>query len=145
MPRSRRPVWTALLASPSLASLCVLAGLSLPACADEPAAPLPPGVLAGVLVDLHLADARADTFGPPAQRDSLRQAYRADALAQHGLDTARWNDALDAFALHPEPLLAAYDSALARLAQEPSGLPRLPPPPLLPDAPFPEAPFSPRP
>ena len=145
MPRSRRPVWTARLASPFLASLGVLASLSLPACADEPAPPLAPGVLAGVLVDLHLADARADTFGPLAQRDSLRQAYRADALAQHGLDSARWHDALDAFALHPEPLLAAYDSALARLAQEPSGLPRFTSPPVSPAAPSPKAPFLPRP
>lgn len=92
-----------------------LVGLLLAAaCAPgEPAAPdLPDSTFVDALVALHLADARADYTGEPA--DSLR----ADALARHGLDTLAFRRALQHYAAHPEAYLPLYDEALDRLLRD---------------------------
>ena len=76
----------------------------------EPAAPvLPDSAFVDVLVDVHLADARASHTGAPA--DSLRAA----ALARHGLDTTAFRRALDHYAENPDAYAPLYDEALDRL------------------------------
>ena len=96
-----------------------LLGLLLAAaCTPREAPPpnLPDSVMVAVLVDVHLADARADRTGAP--RDSLRAA----ALERHGLDTLAFGRAVAYFAAHPEAYLPLYDAALDRLlrAEHPS-------------------------
>ena len=93
----------------ALVGLLLAAGCS----PGEPAAPaLPDSAFVDVLVDVHLADARAGRTGEPA--DSLRAA----ALAHHGLDTAAFRRALAFYAAHPDAYAPLYDEALDRLLGE---------------------------
>lgn len=84
--------------------------LAMGCSSGEPAAPaLPDSAFVGVLVDVHLADARAAHTGEPA--DSLRAA----ALDRHGLDTLAFRRALAYYAEHPDAYAPIYDEALDRL------------------------------
>ena len=83
---------------------------------DSPSAPdLTDSLMVDVLVEVHLADARASQTGEP--RDSLRAA----ALAAFGTDTVAFHDALDYYAHHPEAYQPLYDRALDRLLNEQRG------------------------
>ena len=70
---------------------------------------------AEVLIDLHLADARAEVTGEP--RDSLRNV----ALAIHQLDSLALTAILDRYARHPEEAVALYEQAGEQLATERRG------------------------
>ena len=70
---------------------------------------------AEVLVDLHLADARAEVTGEP--RDSLRSV----ALAIHQLDSLALKTILDRYAQHPEEAVALYEQAGEQLNTEQRG------------------------
>lgn len=90
----------------ALVGLLLTAGCS----PGDPAAPPPAdSTFVDVLVDLHLAHARAGYTGEPS--DSLRIA----ALERHGLDTLAFRRALAYYAAHPEAYLPLYDEALDRL------------------------------
>jgi len=67
---------------------------------------------AEVLIDLHLADARAEVTGEP--RDSLRGV----ALAIHQLDSLALKAILDQYAQHPEEAVALYEQAGEQLTTE---------------------------
>jgi hypothetical protein len=83
---------------------------------ESPAAPdLTDSLMVEVLVEVHLADARASRTGEP--RDSLRAA----ALAAFGTDTVSFHDALDYYARYPEAYQPLYDRALDRLLNEQRG------------------------
>ncbi|MEP0548412.1 MAG: DUF4296 domain-containing protein [Rhodothermales bacterium] len=83
---------------------------------ESPSAPdLTDSLMVDVLVEIHLADARASHTGEP--RDSLRAA----ALAAFDTDTVAFNDALDYYARHPEAYQPLYERALDRLLNEQRG------------------------
>jgi hypothetical protein len=69
-------------------------------------------LMVDVLVEIHLADARASHTGEP--RDSLRAA----ALAAFDTDTVAFHDALDYYAHHPDAYQPLYERALDRLLNE---------------------------
>lgn len=98
----------------------VLIGLALcfAGCGSQGGVPpdLSDSLVVEVLIDVHLADARASATGEPA--DSLR----AEALAPHGLDTLRFRQMLDYYAARPEEYLPLYDDALDRLLREQRGV-----------------------
>lgn len=85
--------------------------LLLTGCEQHGRAPLglPDSLMVDLLVDVHLADARASQTG--ASADSLR----LEALEQYELDTLGFQEMLAYYAAHPEPYLAYYDEALDRL------------------------------
>ncbi|MEM8600323.1 MAG: DUF4296 domain-containing protein [Bacteroidota bacterium] len=91
--------------------------LLLPGCAGAPGADVPDSTMVAALVDLHLLDARRETFGDSTARgqrldvDSLRAA----TLAVHGLDTAAFNAALSGLAAEPARIRTVYDSVIVRL------------------------------
>ena len=66
-------------------------------------------LMVDVLVDVHLADARASMTAEA--EDSLR----AEALGRHGLDTLEFRRLLDYYAEHAGEYLPLYDAALDRL------------------------------
>ncbi len=70
---------------------------------------------AEIIADLHLADARAEITGEPA--DSLRDA----ALAIHALDSTAMFEVLDAYARDPEQAVALYERANEQLTEEQRG------------------------
>jgi len=70
---------------------------------------------AEILIDLHLADARAEVTGEPC--DSLRSV----ALAIHQLDSLALKTILDRYAQHPEEAVALYEQAGEQLATERRG------------------------
>ncbi|MEM6783489.1 MAG: DUF4296 domain-containing protein [Bacteroidota bacterium] len=85
-------------------------------CGSAPGADVPDSTMVAALTDLHLLDARRETFGDstdglPLALDSLRMA----ALATHSLDTAAFEAALDALTGEPERLRQVYDSVIVRL------------------------------
>ena len=83
---------------------------------ESPSAPeFTDSLMVDVLVEIHLADARASHTGEP--RDSLRAA----ALAAFGTDTTAFHDALDYYARHPEAYQPLYERALDRLLNEQRG------------------------
>ena len=83
----------------------------------HPAAPgLSDSLMVEVLIDVHLAEARAAQTGEP--RDSLRAA----ALAAYDLDTLAFNRALDYYARHPDAYTPLYNQALDRLLSERRGI-----------------------
>lgn len=89
--------------------LAVALLLALAACGEAPEASgddsdaLPTDTtLAAVLLDLHLADARAETTGEPL--DSLRQV----AFAQHATDSARVAQGVREHSTTPEAVSALY-------------------------------------
>ena len=94
-----------------------LAALCAGGCGTEsPAAPeLGDSLMVDVLIEMHLADARASQTGE--SRDSLRAA----ALAAFGTDTSAFHDALDYYARHPDAYQPLYDRALDRLLNEQRG------------------------
>ena len=94
------------------AGLLLLAGCGGP---SSPPHGLSDSLFAEVLIDVHLADARASTTGESA--DSLR----AEMLERRGLDTLGFREAVQYYAEHPEPYLAHYDEALDRLLREQRG------------------------
>ena len=67
------------------------------------------------IVNLQLADARAEITGEPA--DSLRKA----ALALHGLDSTGISTVLDAYVHDPENAVALYERAGEKLTEEQRG------------------------
>lgn len=75
----------------------------------------PDSLMVEVLVEVHLADARARVTGEPA--DSLR----AEALGRYDLDTLAWRRMLAYYAAHPHEYLPLYDDALDRLLREQRG------------------------
>jgi len=70
---------------------------------------------AEILIDLHLADARAEVTGEPS--DSLRSV----ALAIHQLDSLALKTILDRYAQHPEEAVALYKQAGEQLTTERRG------------------------
>ncbi|MEM1042524.1 MAG: DUF4296 domain-containing protein [Bacteroidota bacterium] len=95
--------------------LCLLSSaLFLTACgAEQPTAPsLSDSLMVDVLVEVHLADARAAHTGE--SRDSLRAA----ALAPFGLDTLAFRQALDYYAQHPGLYAPVYTRALDQVIRE---------------------------
>ncbi len=78
---------------------------------DAPA-PIADSVMVEVLIDLHLATARADLYHdvPPTVRDSI--------LARHALDTLQYHAALRYYSDHPEDYVALYNDVLNRLNEE---------------------------
>ena len=70
---------------------------------------------AEVLIDLHLADARAEVTGEP--RDSLRQL----ALAARELDSLALEEIFDRYAQNPEEAVAIYEHATEHLVNERRG------------------------
>ncbi len=97
--------------------------LALAACdgADDPADVDP--ALVGVLVELHLADARAALDTVEARRPALADSLRRVALGAHGLDSAALEARLDALARTPALARATYDSVEVRLVRERQGPP----------------------
>jgi hypothetical protein len=97
-----------LLGSALLASLLVVA---LPACSvlssDTP--PVPDSTLVPVLVDLHLAQERAnlDVDTPPALRDSV--------LAHYGIAPAQYRAVIAYYSERPEAYAALYRSVIDTL------------------------------
>lgn len=85
-----------------LASSC-----SIPS-SDTP--PVPDTTMVHVLVDMHLAAARA------GQQDGLPPSTRDSLLARHGLSPEQYDAALDFYADHPKRYVAVYDSVVDRLS-----------------------------
>ena len=102
----------------SLALVAALGLLGVGCGTEAPGAPeFTDSLMVDVLVEIHLADARASHTGEP--RDSLRAA----ALAAFDTDTAAFHDALDYYARHPEAYQPLYERALDRLLNEQRGMP----------------------
>lgn len=74
--------------------------------ADEP--PVADTTLTTVLVNLHLANARAELRSAPA----LPPGARDSILAQHGLDEPAFEAAMTYYAEHPEAYVDLYDVVL---------------------------------
>lgn len=90
--------------------------LLITACGNSTEAPTAPDpALVAALVDLHLADARAETTGE--NRDSLRAA----ALARHGLDTTSVHRTLDRLAERPEEAALLFQHVTDSLTAERAG------------------------
>lgn len=88
---------------------------------DKP--PVAEDKMAAVLVDLHLAEARAmqipaDSNSIPTglgrNLDSLAVFYQS-VLHHHNLDTASFRKALDWYTVHPEVLDSVYKKGIVRL------------------------------
>ena len=88
--------------------------LALPACTGLPteAAPVADSTMVEVLLEMHLAQARAERYG-----DVSAQLLR-DVLARHGLDEEQFDDALRYYADHPQQYVGVYDAVLDRLNAE---------------------------
>lgn len=88
--------------------------LFLPACSvltsDEP--PVADSTLVDVLIELHLAEARAELgYGPPPSvRDSI--------FAHYGLDEATFQEAITYYLDHPDAYAELYDAVLAQINDE---------------------------
>ncbi len=111
--RFRRPVRSLFL----LYALA-LALVALPACSALPSEepPVADSTLVDVLIELHLAKARAET--QPGEAPDLREAV----LTRYGLSEARFNAAMDYYAEHPEEYLDLYDTVLDRFGEERAAL-----------------------
>ena len=96
------------------ASLVVLSLAGLSACSviAEPDPPVADSTLINVLIEFHLADARADLGYdlPPALRDSI--------LAAYDLDSTAFEDAMAYYADRPDAYLALYNELLNHLSAE---------------------------
>ncbi|MEO1074666.1 MAG: DUF4296 domain-containing protein [Bacteroidota bacterium] len=85
-------------------------------CGDAPGADVPDSTMVAALTDLHLLDARRETFGDSTAGQLLAlDSLRVTALAHHGLDTTVFEAALDALTAEPERLRQVYDSVIVRL------------------------------
>lgn len=105
----------------ALVGAALLLMLALPGCspftAEEP--PVADSTLVEVLIELHLAQGRAEVAEdplPPAVRDSI--------FARHELDEDRFRSAMDYYASHPEEYVSLYDEVLNRLSAEQHGATR---------------------
>ena len=100
----------------ALPALCLL--MLCGGCSDE-APPSGEAVVdslhADLLMDLHLADARAEITGEPA--DSLR----SEALAAHGLDSLELSALLERYSERPETAVALYERVAEELSAEQRG------------------------
>jgi hypothetical protein len=89
--------------------------LLFPACVPitAEAPPVADTTLVQVLVEIHLAAARAEVSRDLSlgQRDSLLRA--------HGLDRTRFEEAMRYYSQHPEDYLHLYDEVIRRLEQPP--------------------------
>ncbi|MEM8560057.1 MAG: DUF4296 domain-containing protein [Bacteroidota bacterium] len=73
---------------------------------------MPDSTMVAALTDLHLLDGRRELYGDSALHvDSLRQVL----LSRHGLDSAAFADALDAYAADAPRLRGVYDSVIVRV------------------------------
>ena len=97
--------------------------------ADQPAAVAVDSAFVEVLVDLHLADARASLAADPRREAALAESLRAVALAAHGLRPRDVDARLNRWAADPAVAVAHYDALDARLSAERVA----PPDPLVPD------------
>ena len=91
-----------------------LMGLKLPACSSltgEPP-PVPDSTMVEVLIELHLAEARAELYG------QLPEGLRDSALAKHGLTQREYERAVDYYTDHPVSYADLYDTVLDRLSAE---------------------------
>ncbi len=85
--------------------------------------PVPPQKMAAVLVDIHLAEARALQILPDSGKPAPAPGRNLDSLAlfyqsilhHHGMDTADFRRAMDWYVLHPEQLDSAYKQGIAGL------------------------------
>lgn len=98
---------------------CLLRGILLsifllPACSviSDPDPPVADSTLVDVMIEFHLAGARADLGYdlPPALRDSILTAY--------GLDSTVYASAAAFYAEHPQAYLTLYNQVLDRLSAE---------------------------
>lgn len=82
-----------------------LLSISLLACSsfapDEP--PLSDSTMVEVLTELHLAEARARTYG-----DTLFTALRDSVLLRYDVSTPRFEEALQYYSEHPSAYLAIH-------------------------------------
>lgn len=109
-------------------NLFLIALLSLAACnAGKP--PVAEDKMAAVLVDIHLAEARASQIPADSNGhadmgrnlDSLAVFYQS-VLQHHSLDTATFREAMNWYSAHPEQLDSVYKKGVVRLegiAREP--------------------------
>ena len=70
---------------------------------------------ADLLIDLHLADARAEVTGESAE------SLRSEALAAHGLDSLELSALLEQYSEHPETAVALFERAAEQLSTEQRG------------------------
>ena len=70
---------------------------------------------ADALIDLHLADARAEITGETAE------SLRIEALAAHDLDSLGLSALLEQYASQPETAVALYEHAAQQLSTERRG------------------------
>jgi hypothetical protein len=94
--------------------------------ADETGGAVPvDSALVRVLVDVHLADARA-ALADSARRPALAESLRAVALGAHGLGDADLRDRHADLARDPEAARATYDAVDRALMAERTALPAAP-------------------
>ena len=88
--------------------------LALPACTDLPteAPPVADSTMVEVLLEMHLAQARAERYG------DVSGELLQDVLARHGLGRAEFDEALRYYADHPQQYVDVYDAVLDRLNAE---------------------------
>lgn len=88
--------------------------LAAPACSSlsPETPPVQDSLLVEVLIDLHLATARANLYPdlPPVPRDSV--------LAHHGLTPADYEAVLHYYTEHPDAYVELYTKVLNRLNEE---------------------------
>lgn len=88
--------------------------LGMPACSafSTDAPPVPDSTLVDVLVELHLAEGRAEITGTPvpAARDSI--------LARYGVTPDAFDETVAYYADRPEAYLEVYDAVLDALSAE---------------------------
>ena len=88
--------------------------LTLPACTALPteAPPVADSTMVDVLLEMHLAQARAERYS-----DVSSELLR-DILARHGLDEEQFDEAMRYYADHPQQYVSLYDDVLDRLNAE---------------------------
>jgi hypothetical protein len=93
---------------------CLLLCTGLPACSaiGSEERPVPEETLIEVLIELHLAGARAgaDLDVPPGLRDSI--------LTRYGLDDASFAQGMEYYVQRPDDYAALYNTVLDRLSAE---------------------------
>jgi hypothetical protein len=83
----------------------------------------PPGILprdslVPVLVDFHLANARAQAGYLADATEKQKEFFYAEALQRHGITYQRLRESMDYYAQRPDQLTAVYDSVIVALSRK---------------------------
>lgn len=89
--------------------------------------------LVPVLRDLHLAEAMLTEIMNKQEKDSLARLYYAQVFTMHQVDTAVFDQSMNAYMTDPPALDSLYDAVIQALNEDKKIATENPPPPNLPD------------